>query len=191
MTKIFLARTPNLPRISLKMYSSKILYSFIMLSVMTTAGPLAFAAPQDQLFNDADLTLRQPTAAANDGSGDYISYSSLSRYVGELQDTNHGVSGRVSIRDRDTLVIDSFTYNNRGAAVYIHVATRGHSLAEFAANKVIVPYPTGSKRQPIERVYAGETLIVDLKQIGVEASQVKYLTVWCTIINQSFGYILF
>ena len=139
-----------------------------------------------------------PAPQTNDDGGpeaprfpDNGGQTSAARYVGELRETNHGVSGRVSIRDEDTLLIDAFTYNNRGAAVYVHVSTAGNSIPEYLANKVIVPYPSGTSGEPIERVYAGEQLVIDLKQVGVKAGQVKYLTVWCTIINQSFGYILF
>ena len=45
---------------------------------------------------------------------------------------------------------------------------------------------------PIEEKYTGDgQLIIDLSQVGVKASQVKWLSVWCTVFERSFGHVEF
>ena len=128
-------------------------------------------------------------------------------YIGDLTKTQHDVSGKVSILDQDTLVIDEFSYDGNGFGVYINVATEGKNLRDYKRNRIDVPYPSGSqvsknyvptkssrnvKGQPIEKRYNGdEQLVIDLKQVGVEAKDVKWLSVWCTVFEISFGHVEF
>lgn len=113
-------------------------------------------------------------------------------FIGDLIDTDHKVEGEVYIINENTLAIDKFGYDGNGFGVYIHVATEGSNLDDYAANKILVPYPTGSEGQPIEEPYDGSgQLIIDLKQVGVRASDVKWLSVWCTVFELSFGHVEF
>jgi len=112
--------------------------------------------------------------------------------VGDLTETDHNVAGKVYIVDEDTLLIDNFRYDGKGFGVYINVATTGSNKAQFAANRIDIPYPTGSKGESIERKYNGdEQLVLDLKQVGVKAKDIKWLSVWCTVFQMSFGHVLF
>ena len=46
--------------------------------------------------------------------------------------------------------------------------------------------------EPIETQYDGDgQLIIDLKQVGVKARNVKWLSVWCTVFERSFGHVVF
>jgi len=113
-------------------------------------------------------------------------------FVGDLTKTDHDVSGKVYILDQNTLVIDEFSYDGNGFGVYINVATRGKNLKAFAKNRIDIPYPSGSEGQPIEDKYEGDgQLIIDLTQVGVKAHDVKWLSVWCTVFERSFGHVVF
>jgi len=113
-------------------------------------------------------------------------------FVGDLIETDHDVSGKVYILDQDTLVIDDFAFDNNGFGVYINVATKGSNLASWEENRVSVPYPSGTKGEPIEKFYDGTgQLLIDLKQVGIQAKDVKWLSVWCTVFQQSFGHVVF
>ncbi|XP_023327550.1 uncharacterized protein LOC111700748 [Eurytemora carolleeae] len=113
-------------------------------------------------------------------------------FVGDLIDTDHDVGGKVYKLDSDTLVIDNFSYDGNGFGVYIHVATKGKGLDGFEDNKILIPYPSGTEGLPIEKKFDGTgQLVIDLKQVGVKANRVKWLSVWCTVFNQSFGHVLF
>merc|ERR1719189_3330279 len=111
-------------------------------------------------------------------------------FVGDLVDTDHDVAGKVYILDQDTLVIDEFSFDNNGFGVYINVATKGRNKKQWAKNRIDVPYPSGTEGEPIEKLYKGDgQLIIDLKQVGVKARDVKWLSVWCTVFQQSFGHV--
>merc|ERR1712026_496270 len=113
-------------------------------------------------------------------------------FVGDLTKTDHDVSGKVYVLDQDTLVIDEFSYDGKGFGVYINVATKGRNLKGYAKNRIDVPYPSGSQGEPIEDKYTGDgQLIIDLKQVGVKARDVKWLSVWCTVFEMSFGHVEF
>lgn len=113
-------------------------------------------------------------------------------FVGDLTDTEHDVGGKVYILDQDTLVIDEFSYDGNGFGVYINVATKGRNLRSYAKNRIDVPYPSGSEGEPIEDKYTGDgQLVIDLKQVGVKARDVKWLSVWCTVFEMSFGHLEF
>eukprot|EP00092_Neocalanus_flemingeri_P014951 GFUD01016146.1.p1 GENE.GFUD01016146.1~~GFUD01016146.1.p1 ORF type:complete len:141 (-),score=40.95 GFUD01016146.1:12-434(-) len=113
-------------------------------------------------------------------------------YVGDLTETEHDVGGKVYILDQDTLVIDEFSYDGNGFGVYINVATKGRNLRGFAKNRIDVPYPSGSEGEPIEDKYTGDgQLVIDLKQVGVKARDVQWLSVWCTVFEMSFGHLEF
>lgn len=112
--------------------------------------------------------------------------------MGDLVDTDHGVQGKVYILDQDTLVIDEFSFDNDGFGVYINVATKGRNKKQWAKNRIDVPYPSGTTGEPIEKFYDGTgQLLVDLKQVGVKAREVKWLSVWCTVFDLSFGHVQF
>jgi len=113
-------------------------------------------------------------------------------YIGDLTDTEHDVGGKVYVLDQDTLVIDEFSYDGNGFGVYINVATKGRNLKGYAKNRIDVPYPSGSEGEPIEDQYTGDgQLVIDLKQVGVKARDVKWLSVWCTVFEMSFGHVEF
>jgi len=113
-------------------------------------------------------------------------------YIGDLTDTEHDVGGKVYVLDQDTLVIDEFSYDGNGFGVYINVATKGRNLKGYAKNRIDVPYPSGSEGEPIEDKYTGDgQLVIDLKQVGVKARDVKWLSVWCTVFEMSFGHVEF
>jgi len=113
-------------------------------------------------------------------------------YVGELVDTDHDVSGKVYILDEDTLVIDEFSYDAKGFGVYINVATKGSNLKSWKNNRISVPYPAGTSGEPIETKYTGDgQLMIDLSQVNVKAQDVKWLSVWCTVFDLSFGHVVF
>merc|ERR1712226_108767 len=113
-------------------------------------------------------------------------------FVGELEEVDHDVAGKVYILDEDTLVIDEFAFDNNGFGVYINVATKGGYLAAWENNRVSVPYPAGTVGEPIEEFYDGTgQLLIDLTQVNVKASDVKWLSVWCTVFQQSFGHVVF
>jgi len=113
-------------------------------------------------------------------------------YIGDLTDTEHDVGGKVYVLDQDTLVIDEFSYDGNGFGVYINVATKGRNLRGYAKNRIDVPYPSGSEGEPIEDKYTGDgQLVIDLKQVGVKARDVKWLSVWCTVFEMSFGHVEF
>jgi hypothetical protein len=113
-------------------------------------------------------------------------------FVGDLTDTEHDVGGKVYILDQDTLVIDDFSYDGNGFGVYINVATKGRNFRGYAKNRIDVPYPSGSEGEPIEDKYTGDgQLVIDLKQVGVKARDVKWLSVWCTVFEMSFGHLEF
>jgi hypothetical protein len=59
----------------------------------------------------------------------------------------------VYIVDEDTLLIDKFRYDGKGFGVYINVATTGKNKAQFAANRIDIPYPTGSKVTRVSSSY--------------------------------------
>merc|ERR1712127_647827 len=114
--------------------------------------------------------------------------------VGELIDTDHDVSGTVYIVNQDTIMIDRFSFDNNGFGVYINVATEGANKKAWARNRIDVPYPSGSEGEPIDQEYTGskaDTLIINLKQVGVKARDVKWLSVWCPVFQQSFGHVVF
>merc|ERR1712215_11578 len=138
--------------------------------LMTILAPLALSMPQPQ----GGGSVREVT------------------YVGELGDTDHDVGGKVYILDQDTLVIDNFSYDNEGFGVFINVATKGNNLKSWERNRIDVPYPSGTQGEPIEKKYTGNgQLLIDLSQVGVKADQVKWLSVWCTVFQQSFGHVVF
>jgi len=113
-------------------------------------------------------------------------------FIGDLTKTDHDVAGKVYILDEDTLVIDEFSYDGNGFGVYINVATKGRNLKGYIKNRIDVPYPAGSEGEPIEEVYEGDgQLVIDLSQVGVKASDVKWLSVWCTVFERSFGHVVF
>ena len=66
-------------------------------------------------------------------------------FVGDLEKTEHDVSGKVYILDEDTLVIDEFSYDGNGFGVYINVATKGRNLRGYIKNRIDVPYPSGTE----------------------------------------------
>merc|ERR1711922_114043 len=113
------------------------------------------------------------------------------KFVGDLVETDHGVAGKVYIINENTMAIDKFSYDNDGFGVYTHVATKGRGKKGFVKNKILVPYPSGTQGEPISKKYSGDgQLIIDLKQVGVKASEVKWLSVWCTVFNLSFGHVV-
>merc|ERR1739842_17928 len=113
-------------------------------------------------------------------------------FVGNLIKTDHDVGGEVYILDQNTLVIDEFSYDGNGFGVYINVATRGRNLKTYAKNRIDVPYPSDTEGVPIEEKYTGDgQLVIDLSQVGVRASEVKWLSVWCTVFERSFGHVEF
>jgi len=113
-------------------------------------------------------------------------------FVGDLTKTDHDVGGKVYILDQNTLVIDQFSYDGNGFGVYINVATRGKTLKAFAKNRIDIAYPSGSEGKPIDEEYTGDgQLIIDLSQVNVKAKDVKWLSVWCTVFERSFGHVLF
>ena len=65
--------------------------------------------------------------------------------MGDLEKTEHDVSGKVYILDDDTLVIDEFSYDGNGFGVYINVATRGRNLKGYIKNRIDVPYPNDTE----------------------------------------------
>ena len=71
-------------------------------------------------------------------------------FVGDLEKTEHDVSGKVYILDDDTLVIDEFSYDGNGFGVYINVATRGRNLKGYIKNRIDVPYPADTEVQYIK-----------------------------------------
>jgi len=138
-------------------------------AAVTLLVPLAIALPQPQRGETAQVT-----------------------FVGDLTDTDHDVAGKVYILDQDTLVVDEFSFDNNGFGVYINVATKGRNKKQWAKNRIDVPYPSGTEGEPIEKLYKGDgQLIIDLKQVGVKARDVKWLSVWCTVFQQSFGHVVF
>ena len=113
-------------------------------------------------------------------------------FIGDLEKTDHDVAGKVYILDEDTLVIDEFSYDGNGFGVYINVATKGRNLKGYIKNRIDVPYPADTEGEPIEEVYEGDgQLVIDLSQVGVKASDVKWLSVWCTVFERSFGHVVF
>merc|ERR1712038_273749 len=113
-------------------------------------------------------------------------------FIGDLTETDHDVGGKVYMLDQNTLVIDEFSYDGNGFGVYINVATRGRNLKTFAKNRINIPYPSGSEGEPIETKYEGDgQLIIDLSQVEVKARDVKWLSVWCTVFERSFGHVVF
>ena len=45
---------------------------------------------------------------------------------------------------------------------------------------------------PIEEKYEGDgQLLIDLSQVGIKAREVKWLSVWCTVFERSFGHVIF
>ena len=113
-----------------------------------------------------------------------LSQRKLGRLVGKLIDTDHDVSGKVyrgkSLND-DILVIKDFSFDNTGFGVYISVATKGKSLADWKRNRISVPYPTGSEGEPIEKLYNGKgpPLKINLKQVMTQFySCVHLLSRW-------------
>ena len=113
-------------------------------------------------------------------------------FVGDLIETDHGVGGKVYILDQDTIVIDQFSFDNDGFGVYINVATRGRNKKSWTRWRIDVPYPSGTEGEPIEKLYKGDgQIILDLKQVGVKARNVKWLSFYCTVFEQSFGHVVF
>lgn len=113
-------------------------------------------------------------------------------YVGDLIDTEHDVGGRVYILDQDTLVIDQFSYDGIGFGVYINVANKGRNLKGYEKNRIGVPFPSGSEDEHIEDKYTGDgQLVIDIKQVGVKARDIKWLSIWCTDYQMSFGHVEF
>jgi len=138
-------------------------------TVVTLLLPLSLALPQPQQPGKVEV-----------------------EFVGDLIETDHGVGGKVYILDQDTLVIDEFSFDNDGFGVYINVATKGRNKKAWAKNRIDVPYPSGTEGEPIEKLYKGDgQLIIDLKQVGVKARNIKWLSVWCTVFEQSFGHVVF
>ena len=45
--------------------------------------------------------------------------------------------------------------------------------------------------EPIETEYKDGQLVLDLKQVGIKARNVKWLSVWCTVFEMSFGHVEF
>ena len=73
-------------------------------------------------------------------------------FVGDLEKTEHDVSGKVYILDDDTLVIDEFSYDGNGFGVYINVATRGRNLKGYIKNRIDVPYPADTEVKYIQNL---------------------------------------
>merc|ERR1712105_30433 len=150
--------------------STRNMQRFASITMISLLAPLALPMPQPQ----------------NVGSLQEVTF------VGELGDTDHDVGGKVHILNEDTLVIDEFSYDNKGFGVYINVATRGSNLGDWQSNRINVPYPSGSEGEPIQTKYSGEgQLLIDLSQVNVKARDVKWLSVWCTVFNLSFGHVEF
>ena len=101
--------------VKFKLFTITMEHSFYM--IMITLIPLTLQATAPVfLGNAANPEIQNGGGLANQDGG--------ARSVGNLVQTSHDVGGEVSILDEDTLVINRFSYDNRGLAVYIMIATQ-------------------------------------------------------------------
>eukprot|EP00095_Tigriopus_kingsejongensis_P004981 maker-scaffold96_size378025-snap-gene-2.47 protein:Tk04981 transcript:maker-scaffold96_size378025-snap-gene-2.47-mRNA-1 annotation:"domon domain-containing protein cg14681 precursor" len=110
--------------------------------------------------------------------------------VGKLTRTQHRVSGELYIFNQTLLILDQFTFDGFGAGVYINIATKGNNRREWIQNREIVNFPSVEDNTPIERAFNNERLIIQLPS-GVQADDIKWLSVWCEIFGVSFGEVNF
>ena len=98
----------------------------------------------------------------------------------ELSNLFHNVSGTVSVLDPNTLLIEDFTYDGGGPAVYFYLGTE-ESQSAFEAGLSIGTLLTGT-------VYDGTQLPfeVDLPA-GDTVEGWNAISVWCRDFNANFG----
>ena len=88
-------------------------------------------------------------------------------------------------------MIDQFSYDGIGFGVYINVATQGRNLKGYEKNRIGVPYPAGSEGEPIEKYSGDGQLVINMEQVGVKVRDIKWLSIWCTDYQMSFGHVEF
>ncbi|CAN5228549.1 hypothetical protein BH23VER1_BH23VER1_06780 [soil metagenome] len=92
----------------------------------------------------------------------------------------HQVSGRVTVIDEDTVMVEDFVYDGQGIDVYFYLGSED-SRPSFASGLQIGPQLLGT-------VYdgSGGPLVIDLPD-GQSLQGYGAISVWCTAADVSFG----
>ena len=107
------------------------------------------------------------------------------------------MSGDVEILDEDTIVIRNFVYDGLGPDAYFVVGTKSRRVNE--AEAIPVPYPANNpqvimdfndKKIPILKKFSGEEIELQMPE-GVNAYDVKWLSVYCREFHTDFGHVKF
>merc|ERR1712179_230692 len=110
--------------------------------------------------------------------------------VGNFRTYYHGIRGQVNILSPSQLSITNFQYDGQGptwgtgrGTVYFWYATEGNNKRAYEANRKIIR-STGALngRGP----YRGQQITINLPA-GVDANNIKWLSVWCELFNINFG----
>ncbi len=96
----------------------------------------------------------------------------------ELSTIFHQVSGTVTIVDRETMYVESFTYDGGGPAVYFYLGAT-NSNSSFANGLAVPPLLSGT-------VYSGDSLTLTLPP-GETLDRYGAISVWCEDFNVNFG----
>ena len=96
----------------------------------------------------------------------------------QLSTLTHGVSGTVTIMDRDTLRIENFHYDGGGPAVYFYLG-QSNDNAAFSQGLALPPLLSGT-------TYRGDELQVDLPA-GRTLDGYTAISVWCVDFAVNFG----
>ncbi|CAK9294787.1 unnamed protein product [Gordionus sp. m RMFG-2023] len=117
-------------------------------------------------------------------SGDFIG-----SFVGPRANgaTWYDLSGRVYIENEKTICIQNLSYNGQGPDVKIFIGLKNVHQAEPNSSGRTIPDERG--RISNLRSYNDET--IRLKLSGINASQLKWLSIWCEQFAVDFGHVNF
>merc|ERR1711881_251492 len=111
--------------------------------------------------------------------------------IGDFQNYHHGIGGEVFMKDEKTLVIKGFTYDGSGPDAFFWTGTEGKA----SSKGTILPYPFTGKfyhyedqSAPIlgERYDGTKEITLTLPK-DTNASDLKWLSVWCRAYSVNFG----
>lgn len=114
--------------------------------------------------------------------------SSALERLGDISTLAHAVRGTVYEKDEGTLVVKDFYYDGTGPDAFFYVGTSGSE--PNGDTGIIVPYPEGAGADVVLQRADGAEVELVLPP-GVEASDLRWLSVWCRRYSVDFGNVVF
>merc|ERR1712218_94980 len=109
--------------------------------------------------------------------------------VGNFRTYYHGIRGQVNILSPNQISITNFQYDGQGptdgtgkGTVYFWYATEGNNRREYEANRQVIRSEPLNGKGP----YRSQDITITLPA-GVDARNIKWLSVWCELFNINFG----